>query len=248
MDPSPATARPLDAPELLALWERAGRAPPSERALVLAAGAAGEDPAFLEGLPLGAREARLLALRERVLGPRAEAVAGCPACGALLEAALDLPALRAAAPELGERELRAGEVRVRFRLPSTRDLLRAAAELDERRARTALLRGCVTAAERDGAPLAPDALPGEVLEAVARAIEDGDPLAEIRIALACPECAHRWEAVLDPSAFVMAELRGMAERLLGEVHLLASAYGWSEREILALSPWRRRTYLELVSR
>jgi hypothetical protein len=32
-----------------------------------------------------------------------------------------------------------------------------------------------------------------------------------------------------------------------DVHALASAYGWSEREILALSDTRRRLYLEMVS-
>jgi hypothetical protein len=32
-----------------------------------------------------------------------------------------------------------------------------------------------------------------------------------------------------------------------EVHQLARAYGWSERETLALTPRRRRRYLELVS-
>jgi hypothetical protein len=31
-----------------------------------------------------------------------------------------------------------------------------------------------------------------------------------------------------------------------EVHLLASAYGWRESDILAMTPWRRQLYLELV--
>jgi hypothetical protein len=35
--------------------------------------------------------------------------------------------------------------------------------------------------------------------------------------------------------------------LLREIEALARAYGWSEREILDLSPQRRHTYLELVS-
>jgi hypothetical protein len=33
---------------------------------------------------------------------------------------------------------------------------------------------------------------------------------------------------------------------LRDVHELASAYGWRESEILALSPQRRQAYLELV--
>jgi hypothetical protein len=36
--------------------------------------------------------------------------------------------------------------------------------------------------------------------------------------------------------------------VLGDVHELARAYGWSEPEVLALSPWRRAAYLALVRR
>ena len=41
-------------------------------------------------------------------------------------------------------------------------------------------------------------------------------------------------------------MEGRAKRLLMDVHLLARAYGWSEAEVLALSPARRRFYLEMV--
>jgi hypothetical protein len=37
-----------------------------------------------------------------------------------------------------------------------------------------------------------------------------------------------------------------ARRLLYDVHALASAYGWSEDEVLAVSPARRRCYLEMA--
>ena len=35
-------------------------------------------------------------------------------------------------------------------------------------------------------------------------------------------------------------------RTLNEIHLLASAYGWSEGEILSLTAKRRRLYLQMV--
>ena len=41
--------------------------------------------------------------------------------------------------------------------------------------------------------------------------------------------------------------RDKVARILREVHTLAAAYGWSEAEILALSPARRRVYLELAA-
>ena len=37
-----------------------------------------------------------------------------------------------------------------------------------------------------------------------------------------------------------------AERTLHEIHVIASAYGWSERDILRLSAKRRQTYVDLV--
>ncbi len=41
-------------------------------------------------------------------------------------------------------------------------------------------------------------------------------------------------------------MEARAKRLLSEVHALASAYGWSEREILGLSVARREFYLGMV--
>ena len=52
---------------------------------------------------------------------------------------------------------------------------------------------------------------------------------------------------LEIAGFFWAELSTQARRLLGEVHTIASAYGWREAEILALSARRRHYYLELIS-
>ena len=50
----------------------------------------------------------------------------------------------------------------------------------------------------------------------------------------------------DIATVLWTELAGLARSLIEEVDALASAYGWSEREILALSGRRRRAYLELA--
>jgi hypothetical protein len=52
----------------------------------------------------------------------------------------------------------------------------------------------------------------------------------------------------DVGSFVWTEFSVWAQKRLEEVHLLASAYGWSEAEILELSPVRRRYYVEAVCR
>jgi hypothetical protein len=62
----------------------------------------------------------------------------------------------------------------------------------------------------------------------------------------CPACGVVFEESLDLASFLWSEFEGRAKRLLLDVHLLARAYGWSEAEVLSLSPVRRAFYLEMV--
>jgi hypothetical protein len=65
--------------------------------------------------------------------------------------------------------------------------------------------------------------------------------------LKCPVCSDEWNAAFDIESFFWIEINAWAARILGEVHILASAYGWSEQEILRVSAWRRECYLNLVN-
>ena len=62
----------------------------------------------------------------------------------------------------------------------------------------------------------------------------------------CAGADLREEEALDAGGFVWAEIESRARRVLWEVHTLASAYGWSESESLALGDRRRAVYLEMV--
>jgi hypothetical protein len=53
-------------------------------------------------------------------------------------------------------------------------------------------------------------------------------------------------AVCDIAAYLWQELHNWAVRVLDEVNILARAYAWREDDILALSPWRRRYYIQRV--
>jgi hypothetical protein len=66
------------------------------------------------------------------------------------------------------------------------------------------------------------------------------------LGLQCVACGHAGEAQLDPGALLWDEIEVRAQALLLEVHRLASAYGWSEEQILSLSPGRRARYLALL--
>jgi hypothetical protein len=66
------------------------------------------------------------------------------------------------------------------------------------------------------------------------------------VAVGCGECGALTAAALDVPALLWAEVEAQATRLLHDVHALARGYGWSEADVLALSPRRRAAYLELA--
>ena len=234
---------PLAAAQLLDVCERGRMMAPVPRALLLLGAAHPEASAdALAALPVGRRDARLLALREHTLGPTLEIETRCPACDERLELELQIADLRAAAPADEAPppiEVRHGGVCVTLRLPSSADQLAAHTP-------DALLARCVVATrDADGEPV--DALPADVAAAAAEAMAEADPLADVELALSCAACAHAWLGPLDLAAFVWAELEAWAPRVLYDVHRLATAYGWAERDVLAMSAWRRDQYLRLLS-
>ena len=125
-------------------------------------------------------------------------------------------------------------------------MARLATLADAASARGALIEACVVEARTGDAAVPPDALPDDVIARVAQAMAEADPQAAPVVALGCPSCGHAWEAGFDIAAFLCRELDAWARRLLLDVHVLARRYGWTEGDVLALSPARRRAYLELA--
>ncbi|WTJ95311.1 hypothetical protein OG607_39305 [Streptomyces sp. NBC_01537] len=233
---------------LLAIWEAGASAGGSSahRALLLhsaARPAAGLDE--LRSVPVGERDADLYALRSRLFGERMEVRVTCESCSEEMEFGFGTgEVIRAAAPVTGPLEIEADGWSVRFRLPTTGDL---AAVEDAADPRAALVARCVLEAVRAGKPAAPDRLPERVRRLVARTAAEADPCADVTLKVECPQCGHQASAELDIVSYLWAELDAWARGILLDIHLLASAYGWSEPEILALSPLRRRYYLELCA-
>lgn len=268
--------RGLEARELLELHERGRGLAPARRALLLLERAEPDASVEgLATLPVGRRDARILELRERTLGGVIQTETACPACGERLELDLRSEELRGVVEEgppapgggggtqspaggsmAGSAEASSSAAHVRLardgwqlilRLPGTRDLL---AVLESGGTEADLLARCLVEVRRDGEAVdpsrLPDDLPAGVRQAAQEAMAEADPLADLRLALTCPECAHAWSAPFDPSGFFWGEIEAWVPRLLREVHLLASAYGWSEADILAMDAWRRGQYLSLL--
>lgn len=236
--------RGLTSGPLLDVWEAGADAnnPARARLLLESAGA------WAEGFGLGERDARLLELRRRTFGEELRAIVRCPQCGQQLEVASCVSdiSFEEIAPELrGGRPFATtvDGVEIAGRTPTVADLTAAARCPDVDSARLELVWHCVTS----GLSGPPEDLSPEVVRAIGDAAAEADPQAEIRFRLSCACCGHEWAAVLDITDFLWREVAAAGERLLDEVGVLAAAYGWPEQEILALSPWRRRTYLDRVS-
>jgi len=243
---SPADAIPLDDAALLSAWERTLAVARPWREVALLAAASGEPADGLARLPVGERDRRLLAVREQAFGSRLECETACPACGARLELELEAAEIRLPSRDAEPSDYRMveGGTVVTFRLPDSVDV--AACVDQPTDPEDVLLARCVVAATHHGAPVDGAALPPGVRERLAERMAELDPQADLLLNLTCPDCARTWQAAFDPAGFLLAEIDAWASRILGEVDRLARAYGWSEAEILALSPLRRRRYLELA--
>jgi hypothetical protein len=241
--------RALTTEDMLRAWESCEAAHPAEWALTLLAIATGEDRATLARLPVGERDARLLELRTRTFGTVVDAFVECPACGESLEFSTDGAGLRAEPPALARaatHKLAIDGGEIEFRLLDAGDLADAARAVNAEAAGARLIERAVVALTRGG-----EARPASELSAAERAVlaerlAELDPQADVTLDLRCPACAHAWESPFDVAAFVAGEIRTRARRLLREVAALASAYGWSESEVLSLSAARRRAYLDLA--
>lgn len=245
--------RALSASELLDIWERGLTQQPSQRVvMLLAAGYPEIPPDALAKLSIGQRDAKLLTLREWTFGPQLVSLVTCPSCAQRLELTFNVVEIRVA-PESGSAEsaeelsLNVADYEIRFRLPNTLDLAAVAGREDVVESRQLLLQRCLLAIHHNGKERSADELSADVVDAVVERMVQADPQADVQLGLSCPSCAHQWLATFDIVSFFWTEIEAWAYRTLREVHILASTYGWREADILAMSPWRRQFYLEMVS-
>jgi hypothetical protein len=245
-----------NAEDLLRVWEDNQRAHPVRRALqALAAASPETDRDAWAHAPIGVRDRALLRLHEELFGGELHTTAQCPTCGERLESEFSVRDLGAAPhdepalpPPAAALHVQAQGFDVEYHLPTSEDLLQIASERgDAADDATRLLQRCVSRARRGGAPVDPAALPEALIDRIADGMAAQDPDADVRVGLACPACGTAWSLRFDIVSYFWSELDDWAQRMLADVHALARAYGWSERDILAMSATRRQIYLEMVS-
>jgi len=234
--------RALSNSELIGMWECGCAEDSIERALTILACCTGDSRERLAHLGIGDRDARLLRLHTQMFGPSLDGFAECPACHERLEYTLFTHDLAIEPPEDIPIALMAGDRSMTLRVPDSIDLAEIAECADEVHATRLLAKRCIV----DAAELAEDELTDDLIDAIACRIAAADPRTETLIALSCSSCRHEWEVTLDIERFLWSKICAAGKRLVREVHALASVYGWSEAEILAMSPVRRQSYLELI--
>jgi hypothetical protein len=248
--------RPFSASDLLAVWERGLNSPPAERALIILRSAFPDaPPPALGQLTVGQRDLCLLKLRETTFGTKLTGIAVCPECNEQVELDFDSRDISPAdtgLPNFHEEEKAGNEFRMslpgwdlRFRLPTSADMTDIYVEPSQ--AKSKLLEACLLEARHEDRTVQAADLPEEVVTALSERMAREDPNLNVSLAVKCPECSHEWQMTFDIVTYFMSEINFWAMRMLREVHRLASAYGWSEADILAMSAWRRQRYLEMVS-
>lgn len=211
-------------------------------------------------LPLVDRDMLILRLRMLTFGPEIWAVAQCPHgdCGMKLDCTFDLASLKV--PRCHEPENdRAGTVEDRgtvvafsFREPNGADQ-EAMVEAEHPSAAEAgldLMARCLV--QWGGATeISKEMLEGlspEALLELDRVIADNVTSFDWDIRLTCAECGRPFVSSLNIQPFFWEELQYTAGDLWEDVHEIALHYHWSEAEILSLSRWKRKMYLNHIHR
>lgn len=242
--------RALSADQLLAAWDRGFHESDLGRPLTLLRLSCPERSGeSLAELSLAERDLDLWRLRRIMFGERLRATLPCAGCAAQIEFTLavssvidPLESLQSTTPL----ETQVDRWQVRVRPVITADLEAALKMPDDPSAKQLLLERCVSLNAPSGMAAgwedAPEATRAFALEAFEQ-IHEG---AEFTCVATCPQCGAVEMADLDIGRLLWLEVRNAAKRLLWEIHELASAYGWSESAILAMTSQRRQSYLNMV--
>ena len=235
----------IDDALVLEAWQHGIGVERPQRELAVLSALTGTPVEQLARVSVGRRDAAILRARAKLFGPRLECETACPTCGARLELTLDANELLAQGDDrdIGETCLDVDGWWVTLRPADTTDMAAALASPD---GSMALLRRCSSAVDVEGNRITGDDLPSAVRDTIIERMAELDPNAEIGLDLTCPGCDSSWQAAFDPPTFVLAELDAHAARLVAEVDVLARTYGWRESDVLAISPVRRRQYVELA--
>jgi hypothetical protein len=242
--------RPLNSSELLSVWEKGNKRSPTDKALLLLDTACSDgEPADPALLSIGERDARLLQIREWMFGSHLLNVSHCPSCGEHIEWVTEISDLRFNSTDKispGPYYLQTDAFTIQFRMPNSYDLTKLSSDRSYQSDPSKLLADCVLDVQHETGKYNTHELPEAVYDVLDQQMSMQDPQANISMALNCPVCTHTWELQFDIVHYLWTEVDNWAKHILQDVAILASNFGWSEAEILQMSPQRRQLYLEMI--
>lgn len=200
----------------------------------------------LTDLALGERNKNLLELRQQLFGSKLQAYIECGQCGESLDLEFSIEDFGFSSMDhIHEtHSISIQNMCANIRLPNGHDLTALTHVRNVADGRQLLFSRCVLKLLRDDVPMPLDELNDAEMNQLEEAIAELDPRMEILFDLSCPQCSHSWQSPLDIGSFLWREFDVYALQLLENIHLLASTYGWSEADILAMSNVRRNHYVE----
>jgi hypothetical protein len=233
--------------EMLKLWESGLGCIWVERALaILTTTYPGKSRQMLASISIGERDAALLEVRESLFGVDMAGVIDCLRCRMQLELNFKVDEVKVLGIDRPlQLSFESAGYHLVLRLPNTQDILTVRAG-DMAGSRLLLFERCLISASRHDRATPTDQLPSEVVDTAINYLGNNDAQADVELAISCPTCGYYWRESFDIVSFFWKEIEVWAKRLLREVHIIASAYGWREQDIVALNPARRQLYLEMI--
>jgi hypothetical protein len=198
-------------------------------------------PGEVAALSAGQRDRVLAELHLQTFGPRISATLRCTSCGENFDVGFALPDLLAHVRSQAASDVALSPDGIivhrdlRFRLPTGADEL-AVAGLTAPGARNMLLERCLVSAMLDEP------------ERFELAMAEVDPLLDLDLPTRCAECGATQSRQFSMQAYCLGSLLAERGRLVEEVHILATAYGWGRAEILSMRRSVRREHVELLGR
>lgn len=199
-------------------------------------------------LTLGQRNGYLIQLRQLMFGSHVDCVLKCGSCMQQLEFSFNVDEVCSDNVLTQESlECEASGAIVHYRLPTMQDIMCAVSLANEEAGLFHLLEQSVVMAHQNGESLAIEDFTEDQIDQIASHMAKSDPQAEILFEVQCESCLHNQCYPFDILSFFWEEISASAKRVLQEVDAIARVYNWSEDSILAMSPERRKIYLELIS-
>lgn len=239
------------AEQLLLVWEHGNNYSLLHKTLLLLEMVYPEsEPQEIAELSIGERDTRLIRLRNSIFGSSLHNTIDCPKCNSKMEWDMNLQdfiILPTGNPEnSAEHELNLDSFQIRFRLPNSRDILGLLSESGEELKTNSLLEQCILEIKQTKGKMKTKTIPENVINALSEKITELDPAAEIKMNIVCPGCSYQWEATFDIMSYLWAEIDSWAHRTFQEIYILASTFGWSEKDILNMDAGRRQLYIEMI--